>query len=263
MPKFDQYTLAAIQAANAGGKILLKYFNKNVNVNFKGRYDPVTIADKTSQQVIIERITKKFPGHSFLAEEDNISSCDMHNCWVIDPLDGTVNFIHNIPMFCVSIAFRHNGEITSGVIHCPVLGETFVAEKNKGAYLNGKRIKVSRTDTLDRSLVVTGFPYERTRLKRVMKNLSAVLGLTQGVRRLGSAAMDLAYVACGRLDVFWEEGLMPWDGAAGALIVQEAGGEVTDYDGGKEFEEKRHILASNGHLHKRMLKLITSKSDKW
>ena len=255
-PKFSQYTLAALEAAEAGGKILLKYFRKNVSINLKGRYDPVTIADKTSQSVVIRHISKKFPGHTFLAEEDNISSSDTRNCWVIDPLDGTVNFIHNIPLFCVSIAFKHNGEIISGVIHCPVLGETFAAEKNKGAYLNGEKIKVSKIDTLDRSLVVTGFPYERTRLKRVMKNLNSVLGLTQGVRRLGSAAMDLAYVACGRLDAFWEEGLMPWDGAAGALIVQEAGGKVTDYDGGNKFETKRHILASNGILHKKMLKMV-------
>ena len=259
MPKFNQYTLAAVDAAKAGGKILARYFNKNVNINFKGKYDPVTIADKTSQRVVIGHIRKKYPGHSFLAEEDNCLSCDDHNCWVIDPLDGTVNFIHNIPLFCVSIAFKHKGKIISGVIHCPILGETYVAEKNKGAYLNGKRIRVSSIDTLDRSLAVTGFPYERERLKRVMKNLGAVLGLTQGVRRLGSAAMDLAYVACGRLDAFWEEGLMPWDGAAGSLIVSEAGGKVTDYEGGDKFEEKRHILASNGILHKKMLKLITAK----
>ncbi|MCX5782616.1 MAG: inositol monophosphatase family protein [Elusimicrobia bacterium] len=259
MPKFNKYTQTAVKAAIAGGKILLKYYNKPLTVNFKGKFDPVTIADKLSQKVIIENVKRDFPNHSFLAEEDNNLSCDMENCWVIDPLDGTVNFIHKIPLFCVSIAYKYKNKIISGVIHCPVLKETFIAEKNKGAYLNGKKISVSCVNNLARSLVVTGFPYDRSRLKRVIKNLGNILGETQGIRRLGSAAMDLAYVACGRFEAFWEEGLNPWDSAAGALIVEEAGGKVTDYNGEKCFEKKRHILATNGLVHKKMLKYVSIK----
>jgi len=258
MPNFNRYTQTALRAAEAGGKILLKYFNKKIPIYFKKKFDPVTVADRSAQSAVIRNIRRKFPKHSFLAEEDNALSCDARNCWVIDPLDGTINFIHKIPLFCVSVAFRKNGEVIAGVIHCPVLKETFVAEKGKGAYLNGKKIRVSTISSLDKSIVVTGFPYERSRIKRVVRNLHSVLGLTQGVRRLGSAAMDLAYVACGRLDAFWEEGLNPWDSAAGALIVIEAGGRVTDYDGERDFEKKRHILASNGILHKKMLKLISA-----
>jgi len=256
MPKFNQYTIKSIEAALAGGKILLKYFEKYLDISYKAKYDPVTIADKASQKAIISIIKKSFPKHSFMAEEDRNLSCNPDNCWVIDPLDGTVNFIHDIPMFCISIAYKQGKMTLSGVIYCPVQKEIFVAEKGKGAFLNGKRIKVSSVKEMAKSLVVTGFPYDRARLKRVVRNLSGILGQTQGVRRLGSAAMDLAYVASGRLEAFWEEGLYPWDMAAGALIVKEAGGKVTDYAGGKDFEEKRHLIASNGLIHKKMLQFI-------
>ncbi|MCL2390223.1 MAG: inositol monophosphatase, partial [Endomicrobia bacterium] len=228
--KFSKYTLIALNAAKAGAEELLKYYDKTVNVEYKGETDPVTLADRNSQKTVIKVIKSVFPDHGVIAEEDGVSETEKSYCWIIDPLDGTVNFVHGIPMFCVSVGLKYKDEIISGVIFSPVTKEVFVAEKGKGAFLNGKKIRVSKEDKLIRSLAVTGFPYYmRKRPARVMKNFSNIALKTQGVRRLGSAALDLAYVACGRFEFFWEEGLKPWDIAAGELIVKEAGGIVSDY----------------------------------
>ncbi|MCB4790323.1 MAG: inositol monophosphatase [Elusimicrobia bacterium] len=251
------FTRTAIEAALAGGKILKKYFNKNIKVDYKGEIDPVTIADKKSQKAILEIIKQRFPGHTTLGEEDKEKAICSEYCWIIDPLDGTVNFIHGMEIFSVSIGLSHNGNIISGVVYAPRLKELFVAEKGKGAFLNGKRIRVSKINSLVRSLVVTGFPYYvHKSSKRVLKNFSGILTKVQGLRRLGSAAIDLSYVARGKYEAFWEEGLKPWDVAAGSLIVREAGGKVTDYANGKGYLLGENILATNGKTHKKMLKLI-------
>ena len=253
----NKYVDIAVKAALAGGKVLMKYFNTGLAVEYKGRIDPVTAADKTSQKVITAILKKEFPGHSVIGEEDVEKKACSEYCWVIDPLDGTVNYIHDIPFFCVSIALIVKGKTAAGAIYAPRLNELFTARRGAGAFLNGKRIAVSPNDRIVRSLVVTGFPYDiRAERRRVMESLSKVLSNAQGVRRLGSAAMDLAYVASGRFDAFWEKGLKAWDVAAGALIVQEAGGKVTEFDGGKNYIFGNTILASNGKIHSKMINMI-------
>lgn len=254
----SKYTKTALSAAEAGAKVLMRYYNKSINIEYKGEVDPVSQADRNAQKAIIKVIKDVFPQHGILAEEDNVNDIKKDFCWLIDPLDGTVNFVHGVPMFCVSVALKYKKEIIAGVVYSPVMKEVFVAEKDKGAFLNGKRIKVSQVKDLIRALSVTGFPYYvRERSSRVMKNFFKVMMFTQGMRRLGSAALDLAYVACGRFEFFWEEGLKPWDIAAGALIVKEAGGVVSDYEGAKDFVFKNTMLASNSRsIHKKVLEIL-------
>lgn len=255
---FNQYTLAALEASKKGGDILKSYYNRAIKINFKGKIDPVTIADVKSQKAIISYLKKKFPSHSFLAEEtaDNKPCGDY--CWIIDPLDGTVNFVHGVPLFCVSIALSHNGTMVSGVVHSPVLGETFVAQRDSGAWLNGKRISVSSQKSLVRSLAITGFPYSVYKNPQKHADVFAkVLSKVQGVRRFGSAAIDLAYVSSGRCEAFWEEELKPWDVAAGSLLISEAGGRITDFKGGDNYIFGGTMLASNGAVHKKMLETLT------
>lgn len=259
--KFSKYTNTALAAAKAGADVLLKYYGKRLDVRLKGKIDPVSRADRNAQKKIIQTIKAIFPDHGILAEEDGVNDVNKDFCWIIDPLDGTVNFIHGVPLFCVSIALRHKNDIISGVIYSPVMKEVFVAQKGKGAFLNGKKIKVSSVRNADSSLAVTGFPYYvRENSERVMKNFKDIMLVSQGIRRLGSAAIDLAYVACGRFEFFWEEGLKPWDIAAGSLIVKEAGGIVTDYEHSEDFLFKDTLLASNGMTaHKKVLGIINEK----
>lgn len=255
--KFNVYTTAAIKAARIGGAVLEGYFNSKLNIGYKGRIDPVTIADKSSQQAIITFLGKKFPSHAFIGEEDGLKQACSDYCWIIDPLDGTVNFIHGVPFFCVSIGLLYKGKIIAGAVYAPCLNELFAAQKGSGAWLNGKKIKVSRESKLVRSLVVTGFPYDiDSGTGRIMKSLASVIVNVQGVRRLGSAALDLAYVSCGRFEAFWEKGLQPWDVAAGAIMVEEAGGKVTDYAGGKGYVFGKTLIATNGRVHAPMKALI-------
>ena len=255
--KFNKYTKAAIRAAKIGGSVLEKYFDTKINVGYKGRIDPVTIADMSSQTAIIKFLKKKFPTHTFIGEEDKSRQLCSDYCWIIDPLDGTVNFIHGVPYFCVSIGLIYKGKVVAGAIYAPSLNELYVAQKGFGVFLNGKKIKVSSEKGLIHSLVVTGFPYDiDTGIKQIMKSLESVIINVQGVRRLGSAALDLAYVAAGRFEAFWEKGLNPWDVAAGSLMVEEAGGKVTDYFGGKEYIFGKTLLATNGLVHNSMRSLI-------
>jgi myo-inositol-1(or 4)-monophosphatase len=258
---FSSYTNTAIAAAKAGSEILVKYYNKALDVEYKGEVDPVTCADKNSQKAIIKIIKNVFPKHGILAEEDGANEVSKDYCWIIDPLDGTVNFIHGLPMFCVSIGLKYKDEIISGVIYSPIMQEVFIAQRGAGAWLNGKKIKVSTIENPLRSLAVTGFPYyARKKSQRVMKNFQNIMLNYQGIRRLGSAALDMAYVACGRFEFFWEEGLKPWDIAAGVLIVKEAGGKVSDYFGVQDCVFKDTMLASNGvAMHKKILKVINGK----
>jgi len=261
--KFSSYTNTALLAAKKGAAVLSKYYNSDsLNVEYKGEIDPVTQADRSSQREIIKVIKNTFPQHGILAEEDEINEVGKEYCWIIDPLDGTVNFVHNLPMFCVSIGLKFKNEIISGVIYSPIMKEIFVAEKNKGAWLNGKEVRVSETKDAIRALAVTGFPYYvKKDSLRLTRNFTNIMLKTQGIRRLGSAALDMAYVACGRFDFFWEEGLKLWDIAAGILIVEEAGGKISDYsDSGNSTTFKDTILASNGTaLHKVILQIINER----
>ncbi|OGQ37007.1 MAG: hypothetical protein A3A85_04335 [Deltaproteobacteria bacterium RIFCSPLOWO2_01_FULL_42_9] len=247
----------AIQAVKAAGKVLMKYFRKNARIYHKGKINLVTSADIAAEKKIIQIIKRNFPNHNFIMEESPHINKRSDFTWVIDPLDGTTSFAHDYNFFCVSIALQHKSEIVLGVVYAPVFNELFVAEKCKGAFLNGKRIHASKTKKLIDCLLATGFPYAG--MKILYKNLAQMkkfLGKVQGVRRDGAAALDLCYVACGRFDGFWEYRLQPWDTAAGKLIVEEANGIVTDFKG-KEFDIfKGHVVASNPHIYKKFLKIL-------
>jgi len=253
MKMIEKLTKCAVESALKAGEILKKGFGTSFEISSKeGKNNLVTEYDKLSEQTIIEYIKSIFPGHVFLAEESgktgNLSKDIVR--WIIDPLDGTVNFAHGLPIFSISIAAELNGEILTGVVYHPLLDELFVAKKGGGAYLNDKKIIVSDNEILDSAFLVTGFPYN------VNQNPCGCIDqfvsiIQQGipVRRLGSAALDLAYVAAGRFDGFWEISLNPWDVAAGILLVEEAGGKVTQYSGEKYWIDKDTILATNGRIH--------------
>jgi myo-inositol-1(or 4)-monophosphatase len=256
--KFSSFTNIALAAAQKGAKVLLKHYNGKLNVEYKSEIDPVTQADKGSQKAIIKIIKDAFPEHGILAEEDGVNEVDKDYCWIIDPLDGTVNFVHGLPMFAISIGLKYKNEIIAGVVYSPIINEVFIAEKGRGAWLNGKKIKVSSIKDNIRALGVTGFPYSiKENSNKILKNFENVIVKVQGVRRLGSAALDLAYVACGRFEFFWEQNLKAWDIAAGILLVKEAGGIVSDYSGDRDCLFKNTMLASNSlKIHKEIFKIV-------
>ena len=228
----DQINRVGTAAAYGGGEILRKYFGNLSRVRKKGDIDLVTEADLESERKIIASIRKVFPDHSILAEESGHSDGMKDHQWIIDPLDGTTNFAHGFPIYAISIAFALKGEPIMGMVLNPASGEFFTATRGQGARLNAKSIRVSNIDRMIDSLLVTGFPYDTTDIfEDLMVRFTNCLKATQGIRRLGSAALDLCYVACGWIDGFWEQNLNPWDTAAGALIVSEAGGKVTDFKG--------------------------------
>lgn len=222
--------------AREAGSILRSGYNKEHTVHYKGTIDLVTETDHASEAFLLREIKSAFPGGHILAEESGNIQGSNEDIWYIDPLDGTVNYAHHIPIFCVSIGFAANGRMTLGVVYDPLRDELFSAEKGKGAFLNGKQIRVSETSSLERSLLVTGFPYDTwdTELDN-FKYFERLAKKTQGVRRLGSAALDACYVGAGRFDGFWEFKLKPWDVAAGGLIAAEAGAVVTSIDGREDF----------------------------
>jgi len=249
----------AIGTARDAGRILLEKFGRNIEIYKKGDINLVTEADLASEALIVERVRSYYPKHSILAEESGeavVTGGDGSMKWIIDPLDGTTNFAHGYPCFCVTIALEKDGEIVIGVTYDPTRDELFTAERGGGAALNGKPIRVSTEDKLTESLLVTGFPYnlkERPGLERQLHNM---LFGSRGVRRDGSAAIDMAYVACGRYEGFWEEGLNPWDVAAGSLLIEEAGGQVSNYDGSRNSIYIPPILASNGLIHGQMVDIL-------
>ncbi len=226
-------------------------------VEIKGKHDLVTYVDKEAEQRIIEELKKILPQAGFIAEESpDLKTAEEFN-WIIDPLDGTTNFIHGLPIFSISIALAHKNKIISGVIYEINQDECFYAWKDGGAFLNGKKIQVSKTKTLDDSLLATGFPYyDYSRLEPYLQLFKYFMQNTRGVRRLGSAAVDLAYVACGRFDGFYEYGLNPWDVAAGIILVQEAKGKCMDFNGGKDYLYGKEIITSNKNIQKELLKSI-------
>jgi myo-inositol-1(or 4)-monophosphatase len=247
----------AIEMARDAGHLLLEKFGRIIDVRKKGDINLVTEADLASEALIIERIKSYHPKHAILAEESGEAAvAGAEWKWIIDPLDGTTNYAHGYPCFCVTIALEHKGEIVIGVTYDPTRDELFAAERGHGASLNGKPIRVSAAERLSESLVVTGFPYDFKSRPRFAHHLTEFLLSSRGVRRDGSAAIDMAYVACGRFDGFWEEGLNPWDVAAGYLLIEEAGGRVSYYDGSEYSVYEPPIVASNGLIHSQMLDVL-------
>jgi myo-inositol-1(or 4)-monophosphatase len=281
----DKIAQIGRQAALAAGAVMRQNYQKPHEITMKGAIDPVTETDFQCQEIIIGMIRRAFPDHSFLAEEREgeggsgqplpAAADPAHpglaweadpshpTCrWIIDPLDGTVNFAHGYPAFCVSIACEADGVLDYGVIYDPLRDELFEASRGAGASLNGQPIRVSATAPLSRALIATGFPYDiRERVPETLARLGRILGLVQGLRRGGSAALDMCYVACGRLDGFYEENLKPWDTAAGLLMVTEAGGKITTFAGGDYDLNAPNILASNGALHQELSGLIKGRAS--
>lgn len=250
----------AIDAARKAGLLLKEHLGGARQIEFKGAVDLVTEMDKRAEALIISNLKGAFPDHGILTEESAEVKTSTGHRWIIDPLDGTTNYAHGLPFFCVSIAFETAGKVALGVVYNPMLDELFVAEPSKGATLNGRAITVSKTDALDRSLLATGFPYDlRTSKENNLDNFTLFTLRAQAIRRAGSAALDLSYVAAGRFDGFWEMKLKAWDVAAAALIVTEAGGRITDFKGGEFSIFGGRCLASNGLIHGEMLDTLLKK----
>jgi myo-inositol-1(or 4)-monophosphatase len=243
-----------VEIAREAGALLMEYFHRRVAVEYKGDADLVTEADRKSEALIRERIHGLWPSHDVLGEEQGLVDTGSEYRWYVDPLDGTTNFAHGFPVFCVSMALEHKGKRIAGVIYDPTRDELFSAELGGGAYLNGKKIQVSKIAKLAECLVATGFPSHKRHKNPNIFFYHHITLRTHGVRRPGSAALDLCSVACGRFDGFWEFNLNPWDTAAGVLIVEEAGGQVTDFRGGPFQLASRETLASNGLVHAALIK---------
>ncbi len=247
----------ALAAAQDAGEILRNGLTKELTISHKGELDLVTQMDTLSEQTIVTHINRHFSDHQILAEEGTHQKSNSPWRWVIDPLDGTTNYAHHFPYFCVSIAVEFEKTVVLGVIYDPIHNELFVAERGKGATLNGIPLTVSSIPKLKEALLVTGFAYNlRTDPENNLNHFTQFLMRVQGVRRMGSAALDLCYVAAGRFDGFWELNLNPWDTAAGFLIVTEAGGAVTDFSGKPFFIEGKAILATNGKIHQEMVNVF-------
>jgi myo-inositol-1(or 4)-monophosphatase len=251
----------AIQTARDAGRVLAERFGRSIQITNKGELDLVTESDLASERLIIDRIKSHYPRHGILAEESGASQPSDREAksdwlWIIDPLDGTTNYAHGYPCFCVSIGLQHKGRLELGVVYDPMRDEVFSAERGQGAALNGRRIQVSTTRALASALLCTGFPYDVRERSEFARHFANFIMAAQGVRRDGAAALDLAYVAAGRFDGFWEEGLKPWDVAAGVLLIEEAGGRVSTYSGAPFDINTPPILASNGSLHKEMMAVL-------
>lgn len=245
-----------MEIAREAGAVLSRYFEKRVTYQLKGEFDLVTEADRASEQLVVERLRSHFPGHSIVAEEGGGQDTPSEYRWYVDPLDGTTNFFHGFPMFNVTLALERAGELVAGCIYDPLRDEMFAAERGGGAWLNGSRIRVSKLPRLEEALVATGFPSRKRHLNVNVHFFYQMSMLSQGARRAGSAALDLAYVACGRFEAYWEFGLKPWDMAAGVLLVAEAGGKVSDMRGGPVDVHGAHVLADNGLVHDEVLELF-------
>ena len=250
----------ACDLARAAGDVLKHYASRDKQVELKGRANLVTVADKESEALIIREIQSRFPEHAVLAEESGLidREADLaRGCWIIDPLDGTTNYAHQFPMYSVSVGFEQHGEILCGAVYDPIRDELFSANRGGGAFLNGRPIEVSGTPDLAASLLLTGFPYDfREKVDSAIALFRAFLMASQAVRRAGSAALDLCYLATGRCDGFWELDLQPWDTAAGSVILKEAGGRVTGFRGEPFSVYDREILASNSRIHDEMMGVI-------
>ena len=260
MPYLSPALNVMVTAARKVGRGLIRDFGEieNLQVSMKGPADFVSTADKRTETKLIEELTKARPGYCFLTEETGvIDGPDKSHRFIIDPIDGTTNFLHGIPHFAISVGLERDGQIVSGVVYNPVTDEMYVAEKGHGAYLNDKRLRVAARRKLNETILATGIPFlGRPGHELFATELAAVMGTTAGVRRFGAASLDLAYVAAGRYDGYWERGLNAWDVAAGILLVREAGGVVTDLNGGSDPLNSGQILTANEYLHPLYLKLL-------
>jgi myo-inositol-1(or 4)-monophosphatase len=250
------YLEIAIDIARESGALLSTYFERRVTFELKGDFDLVTEADRASERLVVERLRSHFPAHSIVAEEGGGREGSSTYRWYVDPLDGTTNFAHSYPVYNVTLGLERDGEMLVGVVFDPTRQEMFSAERGAGAYLNNRRIRVSTASRLADSLVATGFPSRKRDLNVNIHFYHQMAMATHGVRRGGSAAIDLAYVACGRLEAFWEFGLNPWDMAAGTLLVTEAGGRCTDMKGGPHTVTAPHLLTDNSAIHQETLDLF-------
>lgn len=253
----ESFLPAMSAIAREAGALLLEYFHQGLKIEYKGDADLVTAADRASETLIRERVAKEFPSHDVLGEEQGLNDRGGEYRWYVDPLDGTTNFAHGYPVFCVSMALEHRsgseGTRIAGVVYDPTRDELFTAEAGRGAQLNGKAIRVSKAAQLKECLLATGFPSHKRHKNPNIFFYHQITLRTHGVRRAGSAALDLCDVACGRFDGFWEFNLNPWDTAAGVLIVQEAGGKVSRFDGSAFELNSRETLASNGLVHQALV----------
>ena len=255
--EMDEMLGVAWEAASAAGEIIRTNWQQPKTIGYKGAIDLVTSVDRDSERKIVEIIQRNFPSHSILAEEEtNVEGTQNEFRWIVDPLDGTTNFAHGYPQFCVSIALEQHGQVITGLVYDPLRRECFRAATGKGATLNGEPIATSAANQLDKALLATGFPYDhREHADYYLSYFRAFMTRCQGIRRGGSAALDLSYVACGRLDGFWEMKLKPWDTAAGALIVSEAGGKLSDFAGKPFTIWGDETLAANSSIHDEMVKI--------
>ena len=256
-----EYVAFAADVARAAGEILNYYAARDKRVEHKGRANLVTVADRESEALIIREIHARYPTHTILAEEsglvDSSSEAPDPDRWIIDPLDGTTNYAHQFPMYSVSVGFERSGKMLCGAVYDPVRDEMFTGSRGSGAFLNGEPVLVSGVSSLSEGLLLTGFPYDfREKVERALDLFRSFLVSSQAVRRAGSAALDLCYIACGRSDGLWELDLAPWDTAAGLVIAEEAGGRVTDFSGTPFSIYSREILASNGAIHEEMMTAI-------
>jgi myo-inositol-1(or 4)-monophosphatase len=253
----ESFRRLAIVVAKKAGLLLKKRLGQKRQINYKGTVNLVTEMDLLSEKFIVSEIRQRHPNHSFLAEEETSTQEKSPYRWIIDPLDGTTNYAHGYPIFCVSLALEKEGEVILGVVYDPMRDELFLSEKGKGARLNGRKIHVSSTAKLSQSLLATGFPYDlRESPFNNFDHFRNFALRVHAVRRAGSAALDLCYVAAGRFDGFWEMKLGPWDMAAGSLIVREAGGKATDFLGRRLGLNGKHVLASNGKIHREMIQVL-------
>ena len=251
-----------VAAARKAGRPLIRDFGEleNLQVSMKGPADFVSTADKRTEQILIDELAKARPGYGFLGEEGGkVEGRDKTHRFIIDPIDGTTNFLHGIPHFAISIALEREGQLVSGLVYNPVTDDLFTAEKGHGAFLNNKRLRVAARKELGASVIATGLPFMgKEGHARAIAETAAVMNVTAGIRRMGAASLDLAYVAAGRFDGFWEHGLQPWDMAAGILLLKEAGGVITDMQGGEHMFANGQVLCANEALHPQLLKLLKS-----
>lgn len=249
-----------VSAARKASRKLIRDFNEveQLQVSVKGPSDFVSQADLQCEKTIFEELSRAREGYSFLMEEEgSVVGADKTHRWIIDPLDGTTNFLHGIPLFAISIALEREGELVAGLIYNPAMDEIYTAERGKGAFLNDRRIRVAGRRKLDDTIAVTGIPHRgRSGHEQLLKEQRSIMREAAGIRRTGSAALDLAWVASGRFDSYWERGIKPWDMAAGIILVREAGGIVTDLDGKDNMLDQGHLLASNLPIHKAMLAIL-------